>query len=136
MADRQAILDLLSDYAWANDTADVPLLGELFATDATMRITIAGVDEPFGPYVGRDAIVEWMGGAWKAQTDQRRHVITNHRFENEQDDRADVRAYLSLHVTDGGKLQVTSAGVYRTTVVRDGDRWRIAALDLALDAPF
>ncbi|MGE4428438.1 MAG: nuclear transport factor 2 family protein [Solirubrobacteraceae bacterium] len=136
MADRLAILDLFSDYAWANDTGDVGLLGELFTADATFQITIAGVDEPFGPYESRDAIVEFMGGAWKAQTDQRRHVIVNHRFENEQDDRVDVRAYLSLHVTDGGKLQVTSAGVYRTTVVRDGDRWRLSALDLALDAPF
>jgi len=77
-----------------------------------------------------------MSAAWAAQTDQRRHVITNFRFLEQADERVEVRAYLSLHVTDGGVLAVTSAGVYRTTVVRVGDGWRFAKLDLALDAPF
>jgi hypothetical protein len=135
MADRQAVLDLFSDYAWANDAGDVPLLERLFTEQASLQISVAGGDDVYGPFVG-PGIVEFMASAWAAQTDQRRHVITNFRFTSEADDRVEVRAYLSLHVTDGGRLQVTSAGVYETVVVRVGDRWRFERLDLALDAPF
>lgn len=135
MADRQAVLDLFADYAWANDAGHVPLLEQLFTEQASLQISVAGSDDVYGPFVG-SGIVEFMSSAWAAQTDQRRHVITNFRFTSEAEDRAEVRAYLSLHVTDGGTLRVTSAGVYETVVVRVGEGWRFERLDLALDAPF
>lgn len=135
MADKHAVLDLFADYAWANDAGDVPLLRGLFTDDASLQISIAGSDDVYGPFVG-EGIAEFMSSAWDAQTDQRRHVITNFRFVEESDDRAVVRAYLSLHVTDGGVLRVTSAGVYETEVVRQDGGWRFSRLDLALDAPF
>jgi hypothetical protein len=136
MADRHAILDVLADYAWANDAKDEAVLRRIFAEDSTFLLTIAGVEEAIGPFHGRDAIVDFIIPTVKAQTDQRRHVIVNTRFFKDEPDVANVRAYLSLHVIDGGHLDVKSAGVYDIDFRREGENWLITRMDLALDAMF
>jgi hypothetical protein len=122
MADREAINDVLADYAWANDAKDEGILRRIFAED--------------GPFEGRDAIVEFIYPTVAAQTDQRRHAIVNTRFVEDEADSAKVRAYLLLNVIDGGALDVKSAGVYDVDFARDGDAWVITSMHLALDAPF
>jgi hypothetical protein len=136
MADREAINDVLADYAWANDAKDEGILKRIFATDAKFSLEIAGVEEPIGPFEGRDAIVNFIYPTVKAQTDQRRHAIVNTRFVEDNADSAKVRAYLVLNVIDGGVLDVKSSGVYDVDFVRDGDSWVITSMHLALDAPF
>ena len=136
MADREAINDVLADYAWANDAKDEGILKRIFAEDSRFSLEIAGVEEPIGPFEGRDAIVEFIYPTVKAQTDQRRHAIVNTRFLEDNADSAKVRAYLLLNVIDGGVLDVKSAGVYDVDFVRDGDAWVIKSMHLALDAPF
>ncbi len=136
MADRQKILDVLADYAWGNDAKDEATLHAVFADDARFVLTIAGVEEPVGPFQGREAIVDFIYPTIKAQTDQRRHVIPNVRFLDETEDTAKVRAYLILNVIDNGALDVKSAGVYLVDFARHGEDWKITAMDLALDLPF
>jgi SnoaL-like domain len=136
MADREAINDVLADYAWANDAKDEGILRRIFAEDSRFSLEIAGVEEPIGPFEGRDAIVEFIYPTVKAQTDQRRHAIVNTRFLEDEADSAKVRAYLLLNVIDGGALDVKSAGVYDVDFARDGDAWVITSMHLALDAPF
>lgn len=136
MADRQAIQDVLADYAWANDAKDEGILNRIFAEDAHFSIEIAGVDEAVGPFDGRDAIVNFIYSTVKGQTDQRRHAIVNTRFIEDNADSAQVRCYLLLNVIDGGVLDVKSAGVYGIDFARDGDGWVIKSMHLALDAPF
>jgi hypothetical protein len=136
MADRHAILDVLADYGWANDAKDEDVLRRIFAEDSSFYLTIAGVEEGIGPFQGREAIVDFIMPTVREQTDQRRHVIVNHRFVKDEPDSATVRAYLSLHVTDNGTLDVKSAGVYDIDFAREGDAWLITKMDLALDAPF
>jgi len=136
MADREAINDILADYAWANDAKDEGILKRIFAEDSRFSLEIAGVEEPIGPFEGRDAIVDFIYPTVKAQTDQRRHAIVNTRFLEDNADSAKVRAYLLLNVIDGGVLDVKSAGVYDVDFVRDGDAWVIKSMHLALDAPF
>jgi ketosteroid isomerase-like protein len=133
MADRERIRDLFADYGCANDERDRELLVRLLAADASFEIEIPTQDVELGPFEGAQAVEDFIMGDLSAQTDQRRHVITNLRFENETEDRADVRAYLSLHVTDGGALEVRCAGVYRTTVVLEGGTWRFRRIALRLD---
>lgn len=136
MADRHAILDILADYAWANDAKDEGILKRIFAEDARFSLQIAGMQEQIGPLEGRDAIIDFIYPTVKAQTDQRRHALVNTRFVEDEPDRARVRAYLLLNVIDGGSLEVKSAGVYDVDFVRNGDSWEIKSMHLALDAPF
>lgn len=133
MADRERIRELFADYGYANDERDRELLVGLLAADASFEIAIPGQGVELGPFEGAAAVEEFIMGDLTAQTDQRRHVITNLRFENETDESVDVRAYLSLHVTDGGRLEVRCSGVYQTSVVLDGGTWRFRRIALRLD---
>jgi hypothetical protein len=136
MADRQAILDVLADYAWANDAADEGVLRRIFGQNATFSLTIAGVEEPIGPFEGRQAIVDFIYPTVRDQTDRRRHLIVNPRFLADEGETANVRAYLSLHVIDDGAVDVKSTGVYDVDFAREGGSWVITKMGLALDAPF
>jgi hypothetical protein len=136
MADRQAILDVLADYGWANDAKDEDVLRRIFAEKSRFYLTIAGMADGIGPYEGREAIIEFIMPTVRAQTDQRRHVIVNSRFTKDETASATVRAYLSLHVTDNGQTDVKSSGVYDVDFALEGDQWVITSMDLALDAPF
>ena len=103
--------------------------------DAEFTIVITGGDT-IGPLQGRDAIVEFCSTTVNAQTDQRRHVITNIRLGPETDTEAEVTAILTLIVVTDGALEVKSSGLYRTRAVLDGDRWRFARMHLTLDLAF
>src|ERR1700728_598819 len=120
MADREAINDVLADYAWANDAKNKDVLEAVFAENATFSLEIAGVEERIGPLAGRAAIVDFIYPTVIGQTDQRRHAIVNTRFVEDEPARARVRAYLLLNVIDAGKLDVKSAGVYDVHVALNG----------------
>ena len=45
-------------------------------------------------------------------------------------------SYLVLISIKDGELNVISSGVYRDSVVRDGDAWRITLRNLHLDLPY
>jgi hypothetical protein len=117
------------------DSREWPVLSDVFTEDADFTILITGGDT-IGPIEGRDAIVEFCSSTVNAQTDQRRHVITNVRIGPETDTEATVTAILTLIVVADGALEVKSSGLYRTRAVLDGDRWRFAAMHLTLDLPF
>ena len=135
MADRQAINDLFADYAWAMDARDFDLLAQVFHEDASFVIDITGGDS-YGPFSPGSAVVEFISSTTQGQTDQRRHVITNLRVEEESDSDAKVTATLTLNVIDEGKLTVQSIGVYTAECVASGDRWQFREFVLALDLPF
>ena len=99
---------------------------------ATATIHIAGVDDPIGPLDGRDAIVTFFGDILDAQTDQRRHVITN--FRRLGGDR--VNAYLTLIVTDAGETVIKSAGIYEATVAEEDGALKLSSFVLSLDRGF
>jgi 3-phenylpropionate/cinnamic acid dioxygenase small subunit len=135
MADRKAINDLFADYAWAMDDRDFDLLAQVFHDDASFVIYIEGAD-PVGPISPGSGVVEFISSTTQQQTDQRRHVITNVRFEEETDSDAKVTATLTLIVIDNGQLTVQSTGVYTAECVNSGSRWQFREFALALDLPF
>lgn len=77
--DRLAIFELLSRVAYAYDQRDLPGLAECFMPDARFSLHIAGA-EPMAPCEGREAIMTLYRDAMAAQTDVRRHVISNPFF--------------------------------------------------------
>ena len=67
-----------------------------------------------------------------AQTDQRRHVITNIMVEAD----GTARANLTLVVIDGGNVEVKTAGVYTVQLVEEDGGLRFKRMQLDLDAGF
>lgn len=135
MADRAKITDLWGDYGAGNDQRDFDLLESCFTEDASFTVHIADAGT-VGPLSPRKDVMDFFREALGAQSDRRRHVLTNFRYLEEGADRARVAAYLSLIVTDQGATVTKSAGVYDTEVVLDQGRWRFRSVILDLDAPF
>ena len=135
MTDRHAVAELFASYAAANDLRDVAAIGDCFTPDGAFILHIAGGDT-IGPLEPREEVVAFFGAAFSGQSDQRRHVVTNMRLLESDDDRARVEAYLTLIVTDGGRTALQSAGRYDAVVVGDGTEWRFRAMTLFLDSAF
>lgn len=134
-AAKLAIHELLSRAAYGYDERDTGMLADCFAEQASMSIRIAGGDL-IGPFEGRDAIMGLMTGSMAEQNDVRRHVISNVFFVSESAERAEVVSTLTLLATEGGAIQLVSAGIYRDRVVREGSRWRIGERHLDLDRAY
>lgn len=126
LVDRQAVADLLSEYAACVDGQDWKGLAErVFADDVVCRY------EGFGTFEGRDAVLafleESMGPIAASQ-----HLLTNLQVELDGD-RARTRVQLWTRLVapqDGGELRITQGAVYRHDVRRGTAGWRIHRLDL------
>jgi 3-phenylpropionate/cinnamic acid dioxygenase small subunit len=132
---REEIAGTLFQYGWAYDMRSYDLFEEVFTSDAVFSFEIAGAD-PFPPFEGREAVIEMLRGTREGQDDQRRHFFSNMFFEDVNEDRANVRTYLTLCATKDGVLEAVATGYYRDEVVREGAGWRISRRHLALDKPF
>jgi hypothetical protein len=135
MTSREEITELLSTYCWAMDSAEFGLLNEVFTADASFGIEIPDTD-PVGPFAPRDAIVDFISGSVSGMGDQRRHVATNFRFDNEGEEKAHLTSTLTLISIADGKATIVSTGVYDVNVAREDGAWRIAAMTIKLDLPF
>lgn len=133
--DKMAILDLLSRSAYAYDERKLDMLEACFTTDGAFGIQIAGVDEPIGPFEGSEAIMGLYRGSLEAQTDVRRHVISNAFFESEGDEPV-VVSNLTLFATENGAAKLLCTGVYRDQLKRTDAGWCIHRRHLDLDSPF
>jgi hypothetical protein len=131
MPDFGAIVTLFARYAAANDWPDQSLLESCFTEDATFELHIAGADS-LGPFNGRAAIVDFFMPILNAQTDTRKHVISNYNLKSDRH----VNAYLSLFATANGKTELKSAGLYETEIVESESGPRFSAMTLSLDSGF
>lgn len=133
--DQLAIMERLSRYAWGYDSNDPAMLLDSFTADASLAMHVAGGGE-WGPYLGRESIVEWMMGVMQTQSDQRRHSMTNVVFDEVSETEAVLRCFLVLTAVEHQKVRLVTTGWYRIETVRQEAAWRIRKLDLFLDAPF
>lgn len=100
-----------------------------------MLVRIAGVGD-VGPFEGREAIMKLMSDTLAAQTDVRRHVISNFMFEDEAEESATVLSSVVVFSVENGAIDVIISGIYRDQVVRKDGEWRIQDRHLDLDLPF
>ena len=107
-AEQLAIQQTLARYAFALDQHDPEALAGVLTEDATWTFTIAG-ETDLGPFTGRAAILDFVRGATDAQTDQRRHHLTNVVFHSADARTAEVRAYLMLTSNAGGSPAVIAS---------------------------
>lgn len=133
--DRLLVVETLNRYAWGYDTRDLELVGGSFTEDGSFDITLDGHDG-WGPYHGRQAIVDWLASVMAQQTDQRRHCVSNILFRSLNAERAAVDSYLVLTAVERGELRVVCTGTYRDTLVRRNGAWLIEHKTLRLDNPF
>ena len=130
-----AIYELLNKAAYYFDVRDLGGLEACFREDAKMLAEIDGGDK-FGPFDGRDAIMELMRGTLDMQKDKRRHIICDVFFESEGDDEATVVSTLVVSSVENDAITLVTSGVYRDQVRRDGSDWLIADRHLGLDRGF
>lgn len=129
------IQELLSRAAYHYDERDLDGLAECFAETAVMEVTIAD-GSVYGPFEGRAAIMGLMRTSLEAQTDTRRHVISNVIFETAARDQATVLSSVVLAATENGAIRLVTSGIYRDLVRREGGAWRIADRRLRLELGF
>ena len=134
-SDKFAIHELLSRAAYAFDERQLDVLEQCYTIDASMLIDITGVGE-VGPFEGREAIMQLIADTLAAQTDVRRHVVSNFFFESEKKKAGRVVSNLVVFAVENGEINVIISGVYRDDVVRKDGAWRIKHRRLDLDLPF
>lgn len=123
---RERIRDTLARYNWSGDAMRLPELAESFCEDGELELRGAV------PVRGRDAIVEFLGGAVASPNAAARdsgvrrivrHNVTNIRFTEMSPQRAEVACYFTV-VTEIG---LDHYGRYRDVfvpVAADGE-WLI-----------
>ena len=134
--DRQLILEAMSKYTWGYDAGEFDLLRDSFTENATSGGKVSGTDVTWGPMKGREEIATVLEGIRKAQTDQRRHCVSNFQFVSQTDTTATYRCSLNLIATENGQSKLITGGYYEVDAVKEGDVWRMSRLDGVLDAPF
>ena len=134
-SDKLAIQELLSRAAYAFDERKLDILEACFTPDASMLIDITAVGE-VGPFDGREAIMQLMKDTIAAQTDVRRHVISNFFFEAEMYKSGRVVSSVVVFSVENGEINVIISGIYRDDVVRRNGEWQISHRHLDLDLPF
>jgi len=130
-----AIHELMSRAAYYFDLHDTDGLEACFCEDAKMLVNIAG-GETFGPFDGRDSIMELMRGSLEAQKDRRRHIICDVFFESEGENEATVVSTLVVSSVDNDEITLVTSGVYRDLVRKVGSDWFIADRHVDLDRMF
>jgi len=134
-SDKFAIHELLNRAAYSFDERQMEMLEQCFTANASMLVDITGVGE-VGPFEGREAIMQLMADTLAAQTDVRRHVISNFFFESEKKKSARVVSSVVVFSVENGEINVIISGIYRDDVARKDGEWRIAHRRLDLDLPF
>jgi 3-phenylpropionate/cinnamic acid dioxygenase small subunit len=136
MTARAEIENVLGRAAWGYDENDVDLIAAQFTETATMTLQIGRDGDTIGPFEGREAIRKLHADSLAAQTDQRRHNISNLVVVKETPDTASVTSNLTLLSVENGAARVLSSGWYRDDLVKVGGDWLIATRHIYLDLPY
>lgn len=136
MSARAEIENVLGRAAWGYDEDDVDLIAAQFTEDAVMTLQIGRDGDTIGPFTGRGAIRAMHADSLAAQTDQRRHNLSNVVVVSEGADAAETTTNLTLLSIENGALRTISSGWYRDEFRRETDAWRIARRHIYLDLPY
>jgi ketosteroid isomerase-like protein len=136
MTARAEIENVLGRASWGYDENDVDLIAAQFTESATMTMQIGRDGDVIGPFEGREAIRKLHADSLAAQTDQRRHNLSNVVLVEESPDTATTTSNLTLLSIENGAVRVLSSGWYRDDLVKSGGEWLIATRHIYLDLPY
>ncbi|WP_164871865.1 nuclear transport factor 2 family protein [Solirhodobacter olei] len=135
-ADRLAIIEAISKYAFGYDEADFSLLEDVFTEGAISGGKITGTEISWGPMSGRSEVLSGLKSMREGQSIQPRHCVTNALFSELSDDRARLRCYLTLMASEHAKAGIATCGRLDVEAAREDGNWKLSRLDVTLDAPF
>jgi hypothetical protein len=134
---RQEVLALLYKYSWGYDSNDMALLGSVFSENGSTGGVVADTSIGWGPWQGRQKIVDELSAIRCSQRDRRRHVITSPVFESVTDRQASLKVYLSLFsYGDGQPPHLVTTGEYVMKASSHDGVWLIDSLNEVLESPF
>lgn len=136
MSARAEIENVLGRASWGYDENDVDLIAAQFTEAASMTMQIGRDGDTIGPFEGREAIRKLHADSLAAQTDQRRHNLSNLVIVKETTDAASTTANLTLLSIENGSVSVLSSGWYRDELVNQGGDWLISNRHIYLDLPY
>ncbi|WIW89414.1 nuclear transport factor 2 family protein [Sphingobium sp. V4] len=127
--DRIEILELASRYNHAADHRDEEAWADLFTEEGSIQVN--------GNFLckGKDELLAYIVKA-KTMPQKRQHWLNNIVVDEvEQDDRAQLRAYVCCYdITDGGVEAPYMLGEYCDEVVKDAGRWKFGKRRLSVIA--
>ncbi|MBL1421417.1 MAG: nuclear transport factor 2 family protein [Alphaproteobacteria bacterium] len=127
-----AISEVFARYGMAHDEIDIPAMGDVFAEDGILEVSIAG--PVFERHVGRAAIMKNFKFVTSTQSDQRRHAISNLEISMSEDSRAEARAYGIVTSADSDGIRLAVSCVYTAELVYNADGlWYFARLWIGMD---
>ena len=137
MADRLAILNVMTAYSYLIDEGRWDQWYELFAKDVRFESTVPC----FGTIQvkGRDAMravtdLRYVAGG--RNTVMRRHTMGNVHVASQTATAAEVRSYMLISaVPASDKLNVITTGTYNATMAKRDGRWIITRWYIEVDAP-
>lgn len=135
VTDKIKISELLNKSSYALDERKLEMLEACFADDAVMSLRIEG-GNLIGPFNGQEEIMKLMKDSMDTQTDQRRHIISNIFFQEEDEEVAKVVSYLTLFATENGEINLLTTGTYQDEVARVAGEWKIKKRHLDLELPY
>ncbi|MCF8474012.1 MAG: nuclear transport factor 2 family protein [Emcibacter sp.] len=135
VADKLLIQELLNRASYALDVQNLEQIKSCFTQDARMVVNIAG-GTVVGPFEGRETIMKLMADSIDAQTDVRKHVISNILFEEVTGSNVHVTSNLTLFGTENGVVRLITTGFYHDQLKKIDGKWGIAVRQLDLDLPY
>jgi hypothetical protein len=133
--ERMLIAERASRYCWAYDERRTELIESCFSEDAVWEGIVAGAQR-VGPLRTRAGIVSWLAGFWAHQHHQPRHVLLGTVIEEHTGASASTLSYLLLTTASRGRVEISTTGFYRLSLVRSGEQWEITHMFAGFDAPF
>ena len=128
------IHELLGRAALAYDERDMATLEAGLSASAVMTMRIAGGDL-IGPFEGRAAILQLFADSMAAQTDVRRHIVSNIFFDQSGEHPIAI-SNLTLVATENGEIKLLTAGIYRDTMIHEAGAWCIVNRHIELDKSY
>ncbi len=139
IADRQAIINVVTAYSYLFDEQRFDEWFKLFTDDVSFETTTPC----FGTIIakGKQAFkgvvdMRYRGpGSEKVKT-MRRHTMGNIHVAKQTKNNAEVRTYLFISAASpDGKMKILTSGTYNATLVKRNGKWKISRWYIEIDAP-
>lgn len=133
-ADRLAIKDVMQAYSLYWDNSDVERFFKLFTEDATRIDSKDGQEDVLIPVQERKALAIERFNLFKSKGLQRRHLMANTHFLQQNDSSACIKQYTLLTSTENEKeLKPLSTIVYDVWLRKVDGIWKISKYKIDLD---